>query len=65
MASEYEIRNEDGQLFCKCQTGDGDVRLVTKNCSISMREFILKVHEPIHGHRGKMRRHKEIKDRIF
>lgn len=44
MASEYEIRNEDGQLFCKCQTGDGDVRLVTKNCSISMREFILKVH---------------------
>lgn len=30
MASEYEIRNEDGQLFCKCQTGDGDVRLVTE-----------------------------------
>lgn len=41
MASEsYEIRTADGKLFCKCQNNDGDVRLVGKNCSMSMQELI-------------------------
>lgn len=40
MASEsYEIRTADGKLFCKCQNNDGDVRLVGKNCSMSIRHI--------------------------
>lgn len=50
MASEsYDIRTADGKLFCKCQNDDGDVRLVGKNCSMSMQELILKVHDPMYS----------------
>ena len=63
MAREYEIRNNEGQLFCKCQTGDDGVHLVTKNCSISMQELIVKMQEPACGYRGRMN-HKEMKRKI-
>ena len=61
MASEsYDIRTADGKLFCKCQNNDGDVRLVGKNCSMSMQELILKVHDPMYRRSGKMRRPKDM-----
>ena len=41
------------------------LRLVTKKLQHIYAGIILKVHDPMNGHRGKMRRHKDIKDRIF
>ena len=65
MASEsYEIRTADGKLFCKCLNNDGEVRLVGKNCSMSMQEFVLKVHDPAYRSRGKRRRPQEMKGSI-
>ena len=64
MASEsYDIRTADGKLFCKCQNNDGDVRLVGKNCCMSMQELILKVLDPMYRRSGKMRRPKDMNGR--
>lgn len=43
---DYEIRTEDGKLFCRCQNNNGDVWLVGKNCSMSIQELVLKASNP-------------------
>lgn len=48
-----EIRTAEGQLFCKCQYAEGELRLFAKNCSISMHELLQKAYGPIYHPRAK------------
>lgn len=45
MTELYEIRTEDGKLFCKCERSGGEIRLLGKNCSISISELLQKAYD--------------------
>ena len=62
MASElYDIRTKEGKLFCKCQDNEEDVRLIGKNCSMSIQELIRKAYAPMYRCSRNQRRWKENK----
>ena len=44
---EYEIRNEKGELFCKCRRDSaGNIRMLVKGTSISLQELQEKALNP-------------------
>ncbi len=45
---EYEIRNENGELFCKCRHDSaGNINMLVKGTSISLQELQAKALNPV------------------
>ena len=45
--NEYEIRNENGELFCKCRRdSDGGIRMIVKGTSITLQDLQAKALNP-------------------
>ncbi len=45
--NEYEIRNENGELFCKCtRDSGGSIKMTVKGTSITLQELQVKALNP-------------------
>lgn len=42
--SEYPITTENGTVFCKCRCENGEIKLVNKSGTITLRSLIRKVN---------------------
>lgn len=44
--SEYDIRNEEGGLFCKCSHDSGTITLKIKDCEIPLQTLNEQAYNP-------------------